>query len=355
MGEDKKERLRALFAINKVETKPIQSPSQTLPIIKISEMDLSEDSMHFTYGYGDTGRFASNRTSGYGDKTSKVDRAGQVIDNKYRIIGPLGEGGASEVYLCERLLVGDRVALKMLRAQYASDMETSRRFHLEALTTASIKHPNVITIHDFDFTDDGIPFMVMELLRGNTLFDELKRAGRLQLRHCLRIIMPICSALNVAHLHGIIHRDLKPANIVLHRMDDGTEVMKLIDFGIAKQFLEPKANIVSTAPGMVVGTPAYMAPERCMEETYDERADIYNLGLILYEMIAGQHPFSARTMTAMMAKQISELPKPLTQIAPDVPAEIDRVVLKALAKSPNDRYSTALELADALNRFYYLI
>ncbi|MEW6731880.1 MAG: serine/threonine-protein kinase [Acidobacteriota bacterium] len=337
MGNSERDHLRLRFG--KKPAKPAKqeaSPQETLPIIKLSEMNLAE---------------GPDLTFGYGEMTRPSPRDGEVIDNKYQIIGPLGSGGASEVYLCERLMVGDRVALKVLNTTATAAPDKAWRFHLEAQTTASIKHPNVITIHDFDFTEKGTPFIVMELLRGQTLFGELKRQGRFPLRRAIQIITPICSALNVAHLRNIIHRDLKPANVVLHRMDDGAEVVKLIDFGIAKRHMDIAS--MNTAPGLLVGTPAYMAPERCLEEPYDARADIYNLGLILYEMVAGRHPFVAKTVTAMMAKQISEEPPSLIKQVPDLPPEIEAVIFKALAKSPDKRYSTTLEFADELNNSFF--
>lgn len=320
-----------------------QLHDSTIPIIRLSELDLVSKP-EWTFGYGES------------SEPSKRD--GEVIDKKYHVLNLIGAGAASEVYLCERLMIGDRVALKMLRTSYIQNPETAQRFHLEAYTTASIKHPNVLTIHDFDFTDDGTPFIVTELLRGKTLLGEMKRSGRIPLRRAVQIIAPLCSALNVAHKHGIIHRDLKPANIVIHHNDDDSEVIKLIDFGIAKRTKstpnEMHEELVSTLPGHLVGTPAYMAPERCLEEKYDGRSDIYNLGLILYEMLTGVHPFGiAKTITAMMAKQISENPTPITPLLPDFPPEVEEVIFKTLAKSPNDRFSTALEFADELNRAFY--
>jgi serine/threonine protein kinase len=337
-----------------------------MPIINLLELDLSNiadetsepESNDYTFGYGE--QLKSVRYGNLEDKESKRSdlakvkkRDGEIIDNKYLILGPLGAGGASEVYLAHRLLIGDKVALKLLRSSYARDPETARRFHLEAVTTASIKHPNVISVYDFDFTDNGIPYIVMELLRGETLLGEQQRLGALPLRRAIQIITPICAALNVGHSQGVIHRDLKPANIVIHHTDDDNEVMKLIDFGIAKKLTENSYDEMKTLPGMVVGTPAYMSPERCMEEPYDARTDIYNLGLIFYELVAGQHPFQAKTMMAMMARQISDMPRSLQEIVPDLPKAVEEVIFKALAKSPDDRYTTALEFAEELNNAYY--
>jgi eukaryotic-like serine/threonine-protein kinase len=344
-----RETLRSMFASKPTETAEIDElPDSTIPIMRLSELDLSELNK-------------PNWTFGYGESAEPAKHDGEIIDKKYHVMNKIGAGGASEVYLCERLMVGDQVAIKILRNTYAKDPEPAQRFHLEALTTASIKHPNVLTIHDFDFTEDGTPFIVMELIRGQTLLGEIRRSGSIALRRAVQLITPICSALNVAHRQGIIHRDLKPANIVINHMDDDSEVVKLIDFGIAKKYSSElnskqdlKSELLNTLPGKLVGTPAYMAPERCLEEKYDNRTDIYNLGLILYEMLTGHHPFfGAKTITAMMAMQISKDPPSLTDLVPDVNREVEIVIFKALAKSPNDRYATALEFADDLNNAFY--
>ncbi|MBI4850563.1 MAG: serine/threonine protein kinase [Acidobacteria bacterium] len=373
MEQKTKDQLRTIFSIKpSLVAKSLDgaSPSETIPILNLLEMDLTNvgdvisnepEIKDYTFGYGEQlkslsqyGKAGDNKDPQNRNELAKVKkRDGEIIDNKYQILGPLGAGGASEVYLAQRLLMGDKVALKLLRSSYARDPDTARRFHLEAVTTASIKHPNVITVHDFDFTDNGTPYIVMELLKGETLLGEQQRVGRIALRRAIQIITPICAALNVAHSQGIIHRDLKPANIVLHKTSDDSEVIKLIDFGIAKQLTGNDFNNMKTLPGLVVGTPAYMSPERCMEEPYDLRTDIYNLGLIFYEIIAGRHPFQAKTMMAMMANQISNMPPPLHNVITDVSTAVENVIFKALAKSPNDRYSTAQEFADELNSAYY--
>lgn len=290
-----------------------------------------------------------DRTFGYGEIEKPSDLAGQVLKGKYKIINLLGEGGGSNVYLCERILVGDRVALKMLFAELAADPVKAKRFHLEATTTASIKHPNVITIYDFDFTDEQLPFIVTELLRGLTLFGELQKKGKLPVRRALQIVTPICSALNVAHARGIVHRDLKPSNVVLHVMDDNSEVIKLIDFGIAKRLLNSKEDII-TSPGIVFGTPAYMSPEHCLGEQLDGRADIYSLGVLLYEMITGQLPFEAESPTKLMLKHINEKPPSPRIYYPDIHPYLEDVIMRSLSKNPDYRFSSALAFAEELNR-----
>lgn len=373
MEQKSKEQLRTIFSIKPATpAKALDGPTplETIPIINLLEMDLTNvgdllsnepEIKDYTFGYGEQlkslsqyGKRDNSKEPQSRSELAKVKkRDGEVIDNKYVILSSLGAGGASEVYLAQRLMMGDEVALKLLRSSYARDPDSAKRFHLEAVTTASIKHPNVITVHDFDFTENGTPYIVMELLKGETLLGEQQRVGRIPLRRAIQIITPICAALNVAHSQGVIHRDLKPANIVLHRTSDESEVIKLIDFGIAKQLTESDFDDMKTLPGLVVGTPAYMSPERCMEEAYDLRTDIYNLGLIFYEIVAGHHPFQAKTMMAMMANQISNMPPPLHSLVPEVSTAVENVVLRALAKSPNDRYSTAQEFADELNSAYY--
>jgi eukaryotic-like serine/threonine-protein kinase len=290
-----------------------------------------------------------DRTMGYGEVIKPSDLAGQVIKGKYKIISLLGEGGGSNVYLCERILIADRVALKILFTDLAKDTVKARRFHLEATTTASIKHPNVITVYDFDFTDEGVPYIVTELLRGRTLFGELQQYTTFSLRRALQIITPICSALNVAHTRGIVHRDLKPSNVVLHRMDDDSEVVKLIDFGIAKRLLNYTDDVV-TSPGIVFGTPAYMSPEHCLGDLLDGRSDIYSLGVMFYEMLSGRLPFEAESPTKLMLKHIKETPPRLRELCPHISPEIESIVMRVLSKEPDTRFKTALEFADELNR-----
>ncbi|MBL8151193.1 MAG: serine/threonine protein kinase [Blastocatellia bacterium] len=289
----------------------------------------------------------SPKTVGYGERKQHLDMVGSVIRAKYKLVELIARGGAANVFKCERLLVGDKVALKMLFPEFAADPAKSKRFHLEASTTASIKHPSVLTIYDFDFSEEGVPFIVTELLKGVTLFEELQRVGRLTLQRAVRIIGPVCSALSVAHASGIIHRDLKPANIILHTMEDGSEAVKLIDFGIAKN-KEERKGFIQTEPGMVFGTPAYMAPEHCLGEHLDNRADIYSLGVLLFEMITGQLPFEADTPSKMMLKQIKETPPSLKEFCPNLPAGVEALIMCALSKRPEQRFTSAIELVDQL-------
>jgi eukaryotic-like serine/threonine-protein kinase len=312
----------------------------TLPLAQISNLEEMADFYR---------EVVPERTFGYGESGKTSDLVDKTINRKYRIVDLIAEGSASNVFLCERIMVGDLVALKMLSAKLAADPDKSKRFYREAATTASIKHPNVIAVYDFDLTDEGVPFIVTELLRGLTLFGELKQVGRLPLRRAIQILTPICSALNVAHTRGIVHRDLKPSNIVLHRTDDGAEVAKLIDFGIAKQPPNSKGDAI-TGRGIIYGTPAYMSPENCLGEPLDSRSDIYALGIMLFEMLTGSTPFNAGSPIRLMVKHIKEEPPSLRDLCPEIPPVIEKIVLRALSKERETRFPTANDLADELNR-----
>jgi len=289
------------------------------------------------------------RTFGYSEKKTSSELSNKIIKGKYKILDLLGEGGGSKVYLTERLLIQDKTALKILFSELANDPTKVKRFHLEAVTTASIKHPNVIAIYDFDYTEQNVPFIVMELLQGQTLLTRIKQKKQLNFSECVAIITPICAALNVAHSRGIVHRDLKPGNIVLHKMDDGSEVVKVIDFGIAKSLLND--NRVTTGPGIVFGTPSYMSPEHCLgEKVIDGRSDVYSLGVLLFEMLTGQLPFHSGSPTSIMFRHIREAPPSPKAICPDIDPQIEKLILRSLAKEPNRRFPSTLDLAAELNK-----
>ncbi|MEW6731837.1 MAG: serine/threonine-protein kinase, partial [Acidobacteriota bacterium] len=222
-----------------------------------------------------------------------------------------------------------------------------RRFQLEAYTTAAVKHPNVVSIYDYDETTDGHPYLVLELLNGPTLSKYIQRGQVLNIGRVLEIITPVCAALHLAHHRGILHRDLKPSNIVLHRLENNTEVVKLIDFGIVKMLNETDDHPL-TQQGFVVGTPEYLSPERYAGQTVDARADIYSLGVLVYRMLSGRVPFAGRTATEILQKHVKQPVPPLRLFNGSVSEEVERVVLRALAKRPEDRPSSSIEFAEDL-------
>lgn len=268
---------------------------------------------------------------------------GRILDFKYKIIRQLGDGGMAYVFTAERLHIGDQVAVKILHPELANDATKKRRFQLEAYTTAAVKHPHVVSIFDYDETETGQPYLVLELLNGRTLANYIQRGQHLSATRTVEIITPICRGLNLAHQKGILHRDLKPSNIVLHKLEDGSEVVKLIDFGIVKLIGEDDNPL--TQQGFVVGTPEYLSPERYKGLPLDARSDIYSLGILAYRMLTGRVPFSGRTATEILQKHLKQPVPPLRLLNNSISEEVEAVVLRALAKRQEDRQNTSIEFA----------
>lgn len=276
---------------------------------------------------------------------------GQTVSH-YRILEPLGEGGMGTVYLAEDTNLGRRVAIKF--PSLNSDSHDYRaRFLREARAISELSHPRIATLFDYGQTDEGRPFLVMELARGSTL-TELMRKGDLSLIRAVEIVVDVASALIEAHARGIIHRDIKPSNVVI---DDKGQV-KVLDFGLAKQL--NKDHVVSAQPeavtllstktrsGVVLGTPAYLSPEQAMGLAVDGRSDLFALGVILYEAITGRTPFSGTGFIEIAANVLHVQPPAPSKINPHVPRELDFISLKALEKKPDKRYQSAEELIDDL-------
>jgi tetratricopeptide (TPR) repeat protein len=270
-----------------------------------------------------------------------ADMTGKML-GKYRLIERLGRGGMAEVYRAYQPRLERDVAVKVMLGYLAEDEKFVGRFEREARAVAALHHPHIVQIYDFDVEDD-VYYMVMEYIGGETLKARLKRLNgegkRMPLDGVARIFRPLCDALDYAHAQGCIHRDIKPANV----MFDG-ERLVLTDFGIA--------SIVGgtryTASGAMVGTPAYMSPEQGQGDPGDVRSDVYALGVILYEMVTGRLPYDADTPLAIVLKHLSEPLPPPSQVRADVPPALEKVILKAMAKSPDDRYQSAGALAEAL-------
>jgi hypothetical protein len=265
---------------------------------------------------------------------------------KYRIVEQLGRGGMAEVYKAYHPSLDRYVAIKLMHSFLAGEEGFVDRFRREARSVARLRHPNIVQMHDFDAEGD-VTYMVMEFLEGPSLkhkLSELETQGEwLTLQEAVRIIRDVGEALDYAHRREMVHRDVKPANIMLTA--DGGAI--LTDFGIVKML---SADTQLTASGAMIGTPAYMAPEQSMGAAGDDRADIYSLGIVLYQLATGRLPYDADTPMAIVLKHLNApLPIPST-LNPDLPEGVERVILKALAKDPDDRYQSVREMLDHLDQ-----
>ena len=267
---------------------------------------------------------------------------GQTL-GPYRIIIQIGKGGMANVYKAYQPSVDRYVAIKVLPSQLAESKEFATRFQQEARIIAKLEHPHILPVFDYG-ESDGIAYFVMRYLEAGTLKEKMEAGRPLPLNEIDRIFNQLADALSYAHRHGIVHRDLKPANALI----DSYGNIFLTDFGIAKLLESASPRLTQT--DAIMGTPAYISPEQAQAQPVDQRSDIYSLGIILYEMVTGRVPFVADTPLAIIFKHVSDpLPLP-SSIKPDIPASIEQVILKALAKDPRDRFSTAAEFAAAWKR-----
>ena len=269
---------------------------------------------------------------------------GQRLVDKYRIDALIGQGGMGAVYRATHLELDRVVALKVVLPDYVSSSETLERFRREARAAARLNHPSVITIYDFGVLENGRAYLAMELLDGRSLRDEIEKLGIISPKRTLEILKPVCEAVQAAHNAGVIHRDLKPDNIILESSEIGQELVKVVDFGIAKLKEKSGKSLSLTGPGLVMGTPHYMSPEQCKGEELDTRSDIYSLGVMLYEMLAGQVPFDAPTPSAVIIQHAIDPPRRLSLIRRDIKIEIEEVIMKSLTKSRHTRQQTVMQL-----------
>lgn len=281
--------------------------------------------------------------------------SGTILDGKYRLEHKIGKGGYGVVYQATQLTLQRPVAIKVFQPTNISSeaQENLNRFRLEGLSACRVNHPNAVSILDYGISQEGIVYLVMELLDGNSLATELDLLSTLPIKRCLEILIPTCQALAEAHRVGIIHRDIKPDNIFLHSTAQG-EIVKIVDFGIAK-FLDYKNQEISletiTEQGTIIGTPTYMSPERLSNMTYDGRSDIYSMGVLFYQMLSGNPPFEigAGTIFSLAIKHLSENPRPLSEIDPNIPLEVENIVMSMLRKEVFCR-PTAEQLWQELQR-----
>ena len=281
---------------------------------------------------------------------------GQVLSGRFEIVAPLGVGGMGRVYKAVQRPLGREVALKVLNPRYdgSKDPGFERRFFLEASMTSKLKHPNTITVHDYGRTDDGIYFIAMEFLEGETLQKVLAENGQLPWARALYVAGQIARSLREAHKLGLVHRDLKPANVMVMTEGTGGDTVKVLDFGLVKSFTPDKPKEEEdldrtglTQAGVLLGSPLYMAPEQARGEA-DPRTDIYSLGILMFQTMAGRPPFQSKESIDVIVKHIREKPPELNSLVPDVPFEVNALVMKCLEKEPAARFQSMDELLDAM-------
>jgi eukaryotic-like serine/threonine-protein kinase len=267
---------------------------------------------------------------------------GTLIDSRYSVLDILGEGGMARVYLAHDDVLDRNVALKVLREQYAGDDEFVERFRREAKNAAALNHPSIVQVYDQGRAEEGTYYMAMECVPGGTLKELIKQGGSLEPREAAGIASRVAQALDVAHARGIVHRDIKPQNVLLSASGEA----KVTDFGIARA----ASSKTITETNLVFGTSAYMSPEQVRGDRASPASDLYSLGVVLYEMLTGEQPYRADDPIATAMMHVDEPPRHPRDANPAVPKELDALVVKLLAKRPEDRYTSAAALAEDLRR-----
>ena len=272
----------------------------------------------------------------------------RTLGSRYEIGEVLGYGGMAEVHLGRDVRLGREVAVKVLRSDLARDPSFQARFRREAQAAASLNHPAIVAVYDTgeDLTgqNGSTPYIVMEYVEGRTLRDVLKGEGRIMPRRAMEIVADVCAALDFSHRNGIVHRDVKPGNVMI----TPAGAVKVMDFGIARAVADNAATVTATAA--VIGTAQYLSPEQARGENVDARSDVYSTGCLLYELLTGHPPFTGDSPVAVAYQHVRETAPPPSSSNPDVPPELDAIVMKAMAKNPANRYQTAAEMRADLIR-----
>jgi serine/threonine-protein kinase len=296
------------------------------------------DDIRFCQDDGTTLRAAAPATS----------LVGQVVADRYHVIKKLGEGGMGQVYLAEHVKMGRRSAIKVMSPSMVHDPDAVARFNREAANASRITHPNVCAVYDFGETPDGLIYLAMEFVEGEPLTAIIEREGALPIARATAIFKQTADALQAAHDLGIVHRDLKPDNIMVARTRDGADLVKVVDFGIAKAVGGDEAGQKVTKTGLVVGTPEFMSPEQLSGDKVDGRTDLYSLALVYFRMLTGELPFKADSVQETMVKRLTDDPAKLAETRPDLsfPDGLQQVLDAALARTPGERYQTVAKFAD---------
>jgi serine/threonine-protein kinase len=280
-------------------------------------------------------------------RSSRDVLIGRVFDDRYELLSQLGHGGMGTVYRAHQISVDREVAIKVIHPKHASDRLSVKRFLREARLASRLNQPNIVNVYDFGQTDDGILYLVMELLRGHTLATELDARGALALRRVCAIGLQLCDALESAHNQGIVHRDLKPSNILLLAEPPGRDLLKVLDFGLAKSLVSDTST-VTTHSGSMLGTPLYMPPEQIDGRLSDQRSDLYALGCILHHLLSGTPPFLRDNVNQVLTAHVND---PVPPLPAHVSGTLAQHIASLMAKRPEDRPSSAASVRDAIQGF----
>jgi serine/threonine-protein kinase len=284
--------------------------------------------------------------SGGGELMPELKLPGQYI-----ILSQLSAGGMGIIYRAKHRHTGANLAIKVLHPHIAKQAVNVIRFEQEAKAACALNHPNLVVVHDFGVTPDAVPYLVMDLIEGESLQKSVVMKGVLPYWRFLNIFEQACSALGHAHSRGVIHRDIKPSNILISTDETGQDMVRIVDFGIAKIVHKDGSPVEDlTRTGDLVGSPLYMSPEQCMGNTLDPRSDIYSLGCVMYFAITGATPFVGKNAVQTIFKHLHEMPTRPADLRPDVPEPIEQIIFRAVQKHPDQRFSGAEEMMAALQR-----